>query len=445
MKFILAVLAITCLAQAADEKDDLAHIVTLGTRPYYLVDEMSAGALKEKLEECAKTTTNFVKSDFSIGHRGACMQYPEHTIESYKAAALQGAGIIECDVTFTKDKELICRHAQCDLHTTTDVVLRPELNAKCSVPFSTGVSPKCCASDFTLSEIKSLCGKMDASGSIDGTPEEYVYGGTADWRTDLYQYSCPVIPTHKESIELIKSFDGKFTPELKSADVEMPYEGTYTQEDYAQQMIDEYIEAGVDPTSVWPQSFNTDDVLYWVKNTDFGGQAVALDEKYEATEEEYRAWHKLLKDNGVKIVAPPMWMLVKDDPNAELGMVPSAYADSAKEHGLQVLTWTLERTGPGLDGWYWQSVTDSVENLDPTQIDGHKFALLHVLSEEIGVLGVFSDWPATTTFYANCMGLGLRSETEDDVTAVDARSSAAGRRLKAVGRLVNIAFKLVGY
>lgn len=155
------------------------------------------------------------------------------------------------------------RHAQCDLHTTTDVVLRPELNAKCSVPFSAGVSPKCCASDFTLSEIKSLCGKMDSSGSIDGTPEEYVYGGTADWRTDLYQYSCPVIPTHKESIELIKSFNGKFTPELKSADVEMPYEGMYTQEDYAQQMIDEYIEAGVDPKSVWPQSFNTDDVIYW--------------------------------------------------------------------------------------------------------------------------------------------------------------------------------------
>jgi hypothetical protein len=36
------------------------------------------------------------------------MQYPEHTIESYKAAALMGAGIIECDVTFTKDLELIC-------------------------------------------------------------------------------------------------------------------------------------------------------------------------------------------------------------------------------------------------------------------------------------------------------------------------------------------------
>jgi len=127
-----------------------------------------------------------------------------------------------------------------------------------------------------------------------------------------------------------------------------------------------------------------------VKNTDFGDQAVALDDKYEATEEEYRAWHKLLKDNGVKIVAPPMWMLVKDDPNAEYDISPSAYADSAKEHGLKVITWTLERTGPGLDGWYWQSVTDSVQNLDYRQIDGHKFALLYVLSQEIGVLGVSS-------------------------------------------------------
>lgn len=160
------------------------------------------------------------------------MQYPEHTVESYKAAALQGAGIIECDVTFTKDRELVCRHAQCDLHTTTDVVTRPELNAKCTTPFQTGVEPKCCASDFTLEEIKTLCGKMDSKNSIDGTAEEYAFGGTADWRTDLYSHgtTCPEIPTHAESIELIKSFGAKFTPELKAPEVEMPYEGDYTQE-----------------------------------------------------------------------------------------------------------------------------------------------------------------------------------------------------------------------
>lgn len=49
-------------------------------------------------------------------------------------------------------------------------------------------------------------------------------------------------------------------------------------------------------------------LCFRVQNTDFADQAVALDDKYEATEEEFRAWHDLLKENGVKIVAPPMWM-----------------------------------------------------------------------------------------------------------------------------------------
>lgn len=28
--------------------------------------------------------------------------------------------------------------------------------------------------------------------------------------------------------------------------------------------------------------------------------------------------------------------------------------------------------------------------------------LLETLATDVGVVGVFSDWPATTTFYANC-------------------------------------------
>jgi glycerophosphoryl diester phosphodiesterase len=40
-----------------------------------------------------------------------------------------------------------------------------------------------------------------------------------------------------------------------------------------------------------------------------------------------------------------------------------------------------------------------------TNSDGDTFALLDVLAKKVGVLGVFSDWPATTTYYANCMGL----------------------------------------
>ena len=101
----------------------------IGPRPFYLVDKMKDGPLKQQLSQC---TGPFRKTDFSIGHRGAALEFPEHTRRSYLAAARMGAGIIECDVTFTKDRELVCRHSQCDLHTTTNILTVPELAAKCS-------------------------------------------------------------------------------------------------------------------------------------------------------------------------------------------------------------------------------------------------------------------------------------------------------------------------
>ena len=67
-------------------------------------------------------TGRFAAPAFSIAHRGAPLQFPEHTKESYEAGARMGAGIVECDVTFTKDGQLVCRHDECDLHTTTNIV-----------------------------------------------------------------------------------------------------------------------------------------------------------------------------------------------------------------------------------------------------------------------------------------------------------------------------------
>jgi glycerophosphoryl diester phosphodiesterase len=28
-----------------------------------------------------------------------------------------------------------------------------------------------------------------------------------------------------------------------------------------------------------------------------------------------------------------------------------------------------------------------------------------VLADQVGIKGIFADWPATVTYYANCMGL----------------------------------------
>jgi glycerophosphoryl diester phosphodiesterase len=76
---------------------------------------MDDGPLKDKLLSCSEGP--FYRTDFSIGHRGAALEFPEHTKEAYEAGARMGAGIVECDVTFTKHGELVCRHDECDLHT----------------------------------------------------------------------------------------------------------------------------------------------------------------------------------------------------------------------------------------------------------------------------------------------------------------------------------------
>lgn len=387
--------------------------VQVGTRPFFLIENMDDSALKTQLQACSEKPLS--KSDFSIGHRGAAMQYPEHTKESYVAAARMGAGILECDVTFTKDRELVCRHSQCDLHTTTNI-LATDLAAKCSVPFDPAnpSATKCCASDITLAEFKTLCGKMDAANANATTVEDYM-NATANWRTDLYA-SCGTVLSHQESIELFKQLGTKMTPELKSPSVEMPYEGDFTQAMYAQKMIDEYKAAKVPASDVFAQSFNYSDVVYWIKNEpEFGAQAVYLDGRaYGETRQDQdlfpnfdinkpETWEPRsmaqMVAAGVKYIAPPMWVLLTLD--ADKNIVPSEYAKEAKKAGLNMITWTLERSGPLKTGggWYYQSITDATNN------DGDMLTALDVLAQQVGIKGIFSDWPGTVTYYANCMGL----------------------------------------
>lgn len=391
-------LALTAPAFAADQ-------ITYGPRPAYLIDRMADGALKNTLSACLGQTP--ARSDFSIGHRGAPLLFPEHTVESNRAAARMGAGILECDVTFTKDHELVCRHAQNDLHTTTNI-LASDLAGTCVTPFTpasgdTAATAECRTSEITLAQFRTLTGKMDAADASATTVEGYM-DGTANWRTDLYSVEGGTLMTHAESIALFKALGAKFTPELKTPSVEMPHDG-FSQQDYAQKLIDEYKAAGIPASDVWAQSFNLDDVLYWIENEpDFGKQAVYLDDQY--TNEAFdnmdpATWEYAMEDlaaKGVQYIAPPTWILVTLDGDA---IVASEYAKQAKAAGLKIITWTLERSGPLTSGggWYFQTVADTIDS------DADYFTLLHALHEEVGIEGIFSDWPATVTYYANCMGL----------------------------------------
>jgi glycerophosphoryl diester phosphodiesterase len=133
---VIFALPISCMAASAHQqgfqgKKGKFINVQVGPRPYYLVEAMEDGPLKKTLQHCSEKPLK--KTDFSIGHRGAALQFPEHTKQSYEAGARMGAGILECDVTFTSEGDLVCRHAQCDLHTTTNILGTP-LAEKCRCP-----------------------------------------------------------------------------------------------------------------------------------------------------------------------------------------------------------------------------------------------------------------------------------------------------------------------
>ena len=167
------------------------------------------------------------------------------------------------------------------------------------------------------------------------------------------------------------------------------------------------IRSGVSPRKVWAQSFNLADVLYWIDHEPvFGKQAVYLDD-IDPTDDNPNndtpptpAELQMLADQGVNIIAPPMWALL--GVNAHHEIVPSQYALDAKAAGLDIITWTLERSGilaDGDGGWYYQTVAPALDN------EGDIMEVLDVLAMDVGILGIFSDWPATVTYYANCMGL----------------------------------------
>lgn len=64
-----------------------------------------------------------------------------------------------------------------------------------------------------------------------------------------------------------------------------------------------------------------------------------------------------------------MFALLALDHNNRI--VPSEHAMNAKAAGLEIITWTLERTG----------------------------------IRKVGIIGVFSDWAAPVSYYASCTGL----------------------------------------
>ncbi len=391
--------------------------LALGSRPAYLVTQMAASPLKTKLEACAQQAVQ--QSNLSIGHRGAPLEHPEHTVQSYQAAATMGASRIECDVAVTKDGVLVCRHAQCDLHQTTNI-LSTSLASTCRTPFApanaelgTKAAVQCCADDISVAEFKSLCGRMESKNPTATSIHEYQNSVPA-WRPAPAD-ACGTLLTHQESIELINNLGANFIPELKPSappSLKAPTKSEReARELLAEQLVQAYRSAGIDPKRVWLQSFLWQDVKYWLDNApEFAEQVVWLDARAQVGPDgnvnepsfPYTPSFVEAKAAGLNIIAPPLWVLVKASGKPAKPFAATNYARDATAAGLALTTWTLDRSGPINESTqhqygYFRTLNGALHN------DGDLYPLLHALVNDIGVTGVFSDWPATVTYYDNCL------------------------------------------
>lgn len=103
------------------------------------------------------------------------------------------------------------------------------------------------------------------------------------------------------------------------------------------------------------------------------------------------------KAEGINYVAPPLFALLSAEGDQ---IVPSQYAKDAKAAGLEIITWTLERSGilaDGNNGFYYQTFHTAISR------EADMIRVLDVLAREVGIKGIFTDWPATLTLYAICV------------------------------------------
>ena len=91
----------------------------------------------------------------NIAHRGSSGILPEHTLEAYRKAIEQGADVIECDVSITRDLVPICTHESWLNGTTNVADIFPNKLATKTVN-GEGEITDYFSVDLTLQELKSL-------------------------------------------------------------------------------------------------------------------------------------------------------------------------------------------------------------------------------------------------------------------------------------------------
>ena len=112
----------------------------------------------------------------------------------------------------------------------------------------------------------------------------------------------------------------------------------------------------------------------------FGKQAVYLDDAEVPADLPSATDLLSYRAQGINIVAPPIWALIALHGSR---IVPSKYTENAKAAGLNIITWTLERSGLLTDGggFYYQTVSLVINK------PGDTIEVLDVLARQVGFSG----------------------------------------------------------
>ena len=91
--------------------------------------------------------------------------------------------------------------------------------------------------------------------------------------------------------------------------------------------------------------------------------------------------------------------------DADNRVVPSTLAKELKAMGFDIITWTFERADLRRGAYAGGRSIRLRPDGRAIKKDSDMYKALDVLARDVKILGIFSDWPATVTYYANCMDL----------------------------------------
>lgn len=307
-----------------------------------------------------------------IAHRGASGYLPEHTIAAKAMAYAQGADYIEQDLVMTKDNQLVVLHDRY-LDTVTDVAT--------VFPRRSRDDGRFYVIDFTLDEIRQLS-VSERFETEDGAVKPVFNDRFPLWKSSFR------VHTFSEEIELIQGLNqstGKSIgvyPEIKSPSFHRE-EG----KDIASATLDVLIEYGYKSKSdkVFLQCFDPYELQRIYGELMPKRQMEVRLIQLIGTSEDYKP---LLNADGMKQLAtfvdgigPSILLLVDKDSTAS-NITTTGLVELAHDAGLAVHPYTFRRER---------------DQMPPFAKGYDEF--LRIFFDEVGVDGVFTDFPDLTVQY----------------------------------------------